>query len=67
MYKWKFVINEVKKYSTKFDEFLVLTIGKGHFVTAYSATWKYKVTLLCFSDLQRFLDKVKEFENDSLK
>ncbi|UZO17082.1 uncharacterized protein OCT59_008443 [Rhizophagus irregularis] len=83
----EFVINEVKKYSTKFDEFLVLidnliqllkinepsdtrfewipydqfnkirTIGKGHFVTAYSATWKYKVTLLCFSDLQRFLDK----------
>ncbi|EXX66494.1 Cmk2p [Rhizophagus irregularis DAOM 197198w] len=41
-----------------YDQFnKIRTIGKGHFVTAYSATWKYKVTLLCFSDLQRFLDK----------
>ncbi|GBC29530.2 kinase-like domain-containing protein [Rhizophagus irregularis DAOM 181602=DAOM 197198] len=41
----------------------IKNIGKGHFVTVYSATWEYEVALVCFNDSQKFLYKVKESDN----
>ncbi|GBC06846.1 hypothetical protein RclHR1_07090005 [Rhizophagus clarus] len=41
----------------------IRNIDKGHFIIIYSAIWKYEVALLCFNDLQKFLDKVKESDN----
>ncbi|GBC31813.2 kinase-like domain-containing protein [Rhizophagus irregularis DAOM 181602=DAOM 197198] len=37
--------------------------GKGNFITVYSAIWEYEIALLCFNDSQKFLDKVKEYDN----
>ena len=33
-------------------------IGKGDFITVYSATWKNEVALICFNNSEKFLIKV---------
>uniref|UniRef100_U9T5F0 Protein kinase domain-containing protein n=1 Tax=Rhizophagus irregularis (strain DAOM 181602 / DAOM 197198 / MUCL 43194) TaxID=747089 RepID=U9T5F0_RHIID len=38
-------------------------IGKGMFVSIYAAIWEYEVTLLCYNDSQKLLDKVEEFDS----
>ncbi|GES83242.1 kinase-like domain-containing protein [Rhizophagus clarus] len=38
-------------------------VDKGRFVTLCLAIWKFEVTLLCFNDPQKLLDKVKESNN----
>ncbi|GBC27871.2 kinase-like domain-containing protein [Rhizophagus irregularis DAOM 181602=DAOM 197198] len=42
----------------------IRNIGKGHFFTVYSAIWNHEeVALVCFNDSQKFLNKVKEYDN----
>ncbi|CAB4444116.1 unnamed protein product [Rhizophagus irregularis] len=42
----------------------IRNIGKGHFVTVDSATWEYEVALVCFDSSLKFLNKVKESDNN---
>ncbi|CAB5377499.1 unnamed protein product [Rhizophagus irregularis] len=58
------LINEAKKYSTKNDKFLVLF---GISQNPDTTTWEHEVALVCFNDSPKFLNEVKESDNNNFK
>ncbi|GBC29383.2 kinase-like domain-containing protein [Rhizophagus irregularis DAOM 181602=DAOM 197198] len=57
--------NDIRLEWIPYNQFSkIRNIDKSHFVTVYSATWEYEIALVCFNDSQKFLNKVKESDNN---